>query len=115
MLAQEAWRILQNPNALWVQVLKSLYLSNSSFSEAKKGSHPSWIWSSILKGRDIIQIGTRWNVGNGQNILIYQDKWIATMPGFQVTTPSDTNPLYSYVCELLLQGNGNIVENESPS
>ncbi|GLT34775.1 hypothetical protein SLA2020_092720 [Shorea laevis] len=101
MLAKQAWRILQHPNALWVRVLKSLYFPHSSFFEARKGSHPSWVWSSILKGRDIVQLGARWNVGNGQDILVYQDKWIPTLPGFQVTTVPDTNSLFSYVCELL--------------
>ncbi|GLU20287.1 hypothetical protein SLE2022_364950 [Rubroshorea leprosula] len=50
------------------------------------GDRPSWAWSSILKGRDIIQLGARWNVGNGQDILIYQDKWVPTLPGFKVLT-----------------------------
>ncbi|GKV19300.1 hypothetical protein SLEP1_g29582 [Rubroshorea leprosula] len=103
MLARQAWRLLQNPNALWVRVLKSLYFSDSSFLSARKGSHPSWIWLSILRGREIIQIGTRWNVGNGQNILIFEDKWVPTLPGFKVTSP-ETQSLFSYVCELLDEG-----------
>ncbi|GLT61404.1 hypothetical protein SLA2020_341140 [Shorea laevis] len=101
MLARQAWRLLQNPNALWVRVLKSLYFSDSSFFDARKGSHLSWAWSSILKGRDIVQLGARWNVGNGQDVLIFQDKWIPTLPGFQVISPSDHNSLFSHVCELL--------------
>ncbi|GKV33767.1 hypothetical protein SLEP1_g42227 [Rubroshorea leprosula] len=68
---------------------------------AGKGSHPSWAWSSILKGRDIVQIGMRWNVGNGQNILIYQDNWVPTLPSFKVNSPSETHYVFSYVCELL--------------
>ncbi|GLU13484.1 hypothetical protein SLE2022_301180 [Rubroshorea leprosula] len=101
MLARQAWRLLQNPNALWVRVLKSLYFPNSSFLTARKGSHPSWAWSSILKGRDIVQLGMRWNVGTGQNILIYQDNWVPTLPGFKVNSPSETHSVFSYVCELL--------------
>ncbi|GKV39420.1 hypothetical protein SLEP1_g47185 [Rubroshorea leprosula] len=75
----------------------------SSFLAARKGSHPSWIWSSILRGRDIIQIGMRWNVGNGQNILIFEDRWVPTLPGFMVTSP-ETHSLFTYVCELLDDG-----------
>ncbi|GKV50825.1 hypothetical protein SLEP1_g57512 [Rubroshorea leprosula] len=87
MLARQAWRILQNPNALWVRVLKSLYFPNSSFFDARKGSHPSWAWSSILHGRNLVQLGARWNVGNGQDILIYHDKWVPTLPGFKTGLP----------------------------
>ncbi|GLU18505.1 hypothetical protein SLE2022_348010 [Rubroshorea leprosula] len=102
MLARQAWRIIQNPNALWVRVLKSLYFPNSSFFDARKGSHPSWAWSSILRGRDLVQLGARWNVGNGQDILIYQDKWVPTLPGFKVTSLPTNNSVFSYVCDLLM-------------
>ncbi|GKU89304.1 hypothetical protein SLEP1_g3458 [Rubroshorea leprosula] len=100
MLARQAWRILQNPNALWVRVLKSLYFPNSSFFDARKGSHPSWAWSSILHGRNLVQLGARWNVGNGQDILIYHDKWVPTLPGFKVTSLPTNNSVFSYVCDL---------------
>ncbi|GKV17774.1 hypothetical protein SLEP1_g28235 [Rubroshorea leprosula] len=63
-----------------------------------KGSQTSWAWSSILKGRDIVQLGVRWNMGNGQDVLIFQDKWI---PGFKVVSPPGTYSLFSHVCELL--------------
>ncbi|GKV49294.1 hypothetical protein SLEP1_g56051 [Rubroshorea leprosula] len=49
----------------------------------RKGSHPSWAWSNILQGRDLVQLRARWNVGNGQDILIYQDKWVPTLSGFK--------------------------------
>ncbi|GKV31652.1 hypothetical protein SLEP1_g40324 [Rubroshorea leprosula] len=101
MLARLAWRIIQNPNALWVRVLKGLYFSNSSFLNARKGSHLSWAWSTILKGREIVQLGMRLNVGNGQNILIYQDNWAPTLAGFKVTSSLGLHCLYSHVCELL--------------
>lgn len=34
LLAKQAWRVIQNPNALWVTVLKSLYFPNSVFVRA---------------------------------------------------------------------------------
>ncbi|GKV53935.1 hypothetical protein SLEP1_g60446 [Rubroshorea leprosula] len=101
MVARQAWRMLQSPNALWVHVLKSIYFPNSSFFDVRKASHPSWVWTSILQRRDLVQLGVRWNVGNGQDILIYQDKWVPTLPGFKVTSLSVTNSLLSYVYELL--------------
>lgn len=32
LLGKQAWRIIQNPQALWVQILKGLYFPNSTFT-----------------------------------------------------------------------------------
>ncbi|GLT45022.1 hypothetical protein SLA2020_188880 [Shorea laevis] len=101
MLAKQAWRLLQNPQSLWGQVLKSLYFKETSFFSARKGSHPSWAWTSILKGREILQLGTRWNVGDGKDILIYEDAWIPTLPQFKVLSAPQAESIYSHVCDLL--------------
>ena len=44
-------------------------------------SASSWAWKSLLYGRDLIFKGICWQVGNGQSIRIYEDKWI---PGIHV-------------------------------
>ncbi|XP_062014434.1 uncharacterized protein LOC133730954 [Rosa rugosa] len=54
LLAKQAWRIIQNPTALWVRLLQQRYYPSTSFLTAKKGSSSSWIWSSLLIGRDLI-------------------------------------------------------------
>ena len=36
----------------------------------------SYTWKSILIGRDIIQRGSRWRVGNGEKINIWQHRWL---------------------------------------
>ncbi|GLT58613.1 hypothetical protein SLA2020_314900 [Shorea laevis] len=46
----------------------------------------------------------RWNVGNGSNVLIYEDKWVPTLLGFKVTSHPENHSLFSYVCELLDDG-----------
>ncbi|GJV71759.1 hypothetical protein Tco_1491754 [Tanacetum coccineum] len=43
LLAKQGWRLLMNP--------------------AKRGSRPSWLWSSLLHGRDLLLQGVRWQVG----------------------------------------------------
>ncbi|KAI5336490.1 hypothetical protein L3X38_015758 [Prunus dulcis] len=81
MLARQAWRIICNPGALWVQILKGLYFPNCSFLEAQKGGRASWAWSSILVGRDIILSGAHWQILNGSSTSIWADKWIPGIPG----------------------------------
>lgn len=65
LLAKQFWRLEESPNVLWARVLKGLYYDGKSCWEAKKGASPSWVWSSLLEGRNLMQDGVRWNVGDG--------------------------------------------------
>ncbi|GKF63762.1 hypothetical protein Tco_0187210 [Tanacetum coccineum] len=39
------------------------------------GSHPSWIWSSLLHGRDLLLQGVRWQVGKLVSDFILNAEW----------------------------------------
>lgn len=76
MLGKQAWRLVQNPTALWSTLFKGLYFHSTDFNHAKRGSRPSWGWRSILVGRESILPHLRWSVGNGQSIQVKQDRWL---------------------------------------
>lgn len=78
LLARQAWRVIKTPQALWVRILHSIYYPNTVFTKAKLHRNVSWVWSSLLHGRDIVLKSTRWSVGNGEKINIYEDNWIAS-------------------------------------
>lgn len=78
LLAKQAWRIIKNPDALWVQVLKALYFPNSDFLRAGRKRNESWAWSSLIHGRGIILKSARWIVGSGNCIDIQEDCWLAS-------------------------------------
>lgn len=84
LLAKQAWRLLQDPEALWARVLKGLYFPSSTIMEARRGSRSSWAWSSILEGRDLLAKGAQWQINNGETVNIWQDNWI---PGFSEGLP----------------------------
>lgn len=77
-LAKQAWRIIQCPNALWVKVLESLYFPESEFLHAKRKRNASWVWSSLMHGRDTFLKDARWAVGRGDKIDIKTDYWLAS-------------------------------------
>lgn len=102
LLAKQAWRLWQDPEALWARVLKGIYFPNSTILEAGKGSCASWAWSSILEGRDLLAKGARWQINNGKTVNIWQDSWI---PGFSDGLPlpvlEDDVELRDHVNELI--------------
>lgn len=44
--------------------------------EAKNFRSGSYAWRSILQERDFIQRGSRWRIGNGQFVKIWQHHWL---------------------------------------
>ncbi|GKA87434.1 hypothetical protein Tco_0809198 [Tanacetum coccineum] len=64
LLAKQGWRLITNPGSFWGRVLRGIYFPRSNFLTATKGSHPSWLWQSLLLGRDLLLRGIRWQVGS---------------------------------------------------
>ncbi|KAL5787977.1 hypothetical protein ACOSP7_004926 [Xanthoceras sorbifolium] len=50
----------------------------------QSSSSASFIWHSILWGREIIEQVSRWSIGGGQDISIYNDRWIPRPSTFKV-------------------------------
>ncbi|XP_062014291.1 uncharacterized mitochondrial protein AtMg00310-like [Rosa rugosa] len=86
LLAKKCWRLIQEPNSLWAQVIKARYFPNCSFLEAVKGYRASWSWSSLLEARDQVIGGCNWQVINGCTINICKDKWLPPPNGSSVVT-----------------------------
>ncbi|CAL2270239.1 unnamed protein product [Prunus armeniaca] len=77
LLAKQCWRILNNPQALWVRILKSLYFLNCDVLEAERGGKASWASNSLLEGRDVILSGARWQILGHNSIRLWEDSWLS--------------------------------------
>ena len=71
LLAKQAWRLLHNKTSLFYKVFKDHFFPITTIMEATDLRMGSYAWKSILIGRDIIQRGSRWRVGNGEKISIW--------------------------------------------
>lgn len=60
-----------------MQVLKSVYFPNSGFIQASRKRSDSWVWASLMHGKEVIVQNARWMVGKGQMIDISRDRWVA--------------------------------------
>ena len=77
-----------SPDSLVARVLKAIYYPSSNFLQATVGSQASYVWRSIVRGRELLESGIRWRVGNGSSIKVWQDKWIPQPFGFKVVSPN---------------------------
>lgn len=83
LVAKQGWRLIQNPESLAARIMKARYFREGNFLNASTGSNPSYIWRSLLWGRQVILKGYRWRIGNGMSVLIYRENWIQRPSTFQ--------------------------------
>lgn len=76
LLAKQAWRLLNCPTSLAARVMKGLYYSHGDFLQAKDNRRSSYIWRSILWGRELLLEGSRWVIGDGSSVRIKESAWI---------------------------------------
>lgn len=100
-LAKQAWRAINNPEALWVQVLKGIYHQDKSFVHARRRRNDSWTWASIIHGKETLMKSARWLLGKGENVKIAQDPWIAS----GVRIDNFMHPEIEFVSSLIDQAN----------
>lgn len=55
LVAKQNWRLLQNPESLVARVSQARYYKAFEFLKAKLGHKPSFIWRSIVWGKQVIQ------------------------------------------------------------
>ncbi|KAL5574719.1 hypothetical protein UlMin_016418 [Ulmus minor] len=87
ILAKQAWRIHSQPTSLAARVLQGFYFHMSSFLQVKANSSSSFIWRSILWGRELYKQGLRCRIGSGQNTYIYHDCWLPCAGIFKISSP----------------------------
>ena len=91
LLAKQGWRISQDTYSLAHRVLKAKYFPDSSFLEAQLGKNPSYTWRSLVAAIGVLKRGLRWNIGNGQRVRIWADKWVPIPNSFKVISPRPQN------------------------
>lgn len=77
LLAKVAWRLYEDADSLLAKELLGKYCTKEGLLSVKVGSGFSWGWRSILRGRDLLVKGLKWEVGSGQEIKVFQDEWVS--------------------------------------
>ena len=87
LLAKQGWRILKNQSSLIHRVFKAKYFAQCSFWEAQVGRRPSYAWRSIMAAREVLERGSKWSIGNGEQVSIWKDRWIPFPSSFKFASP----------------------------
>ena len=85
------------------RILKAKYFPYEDILNAGLGSSPSFTWRSIFQSIEVVKNETRWQVGNGRLIHIWEDKWLPTASTFKIISPPRDFGDYPMVSSLIDQ------------
>lgn len=87
LLANQAWRILENLQSLLARLYKGMYHPTNSFLQAETGIISSYGWISIQQGKELLRQGLRLRIENSQTTRIWEDPWLPTIPPRSTSGP----------------------------
>ena len=76
LLAKQVWRLIQSSDSLVSRLLKSKYYPNTTILNAALGANPSYAWRSLHGVLWVIEMGSRWIVGNGDSLKAWRSRWL---------------------------------------
>ncbi|XP_062007966.1 uncharacterized protein LOC133724996 [Rosa rugosa] len=86
LLAKTVWRIVFQTNSLVNCILQQKYAVNGNWAAVQVGSKDSFIWKSLMWGKELLCAGIRRRIGNGDTTRIWEDKWLPSPWSFRVIT-----------------------------
>ncbi|CAL1352198.1 unnamed protein product [Linum trigynum] len=87
MLAKCGWRLMKEKETLWTQLMRGKYgknRENLDIIKPIKGS--SFTWNSVSKTRELLKVGSGWNIHRGNLTRFWFDVWISQVPLIELTT-----------------------------
>jgi len=94
---------MTNFDMLISRMYKAKYFLRCNFLDSTLGHNPSFVWRSICNSKFILRAGSRWRIGDGSSIPVWNNNWLLDNI---IITPlvNDGSPLaYLRVKECLLQ------------
>lgn len=77
--------MIQEPHSYWATTIKSIYFPNKDFWAASEGRYSSWVWKSLIHGRNFLRKEGRWSIGMNSSVSIIEDLWLSSGSRASVT------------------------------
>ena len=104
LLTKQWWRLSHDEDSLIYKVMKAKYFPYTEVSRAKRGPKVSYLWSSLLEGKKVVDRGSIWRVGDGKKVEVWNDRWIKKPPDFKVQCSDHIQPTIMKVAQLFHNG-----------
>lgn len=106
------WRLFTKSGSLWVAWTRTYLRHLQSFWDVSDKHAGSWIWSKLLKLRDVVARFICWKIGDGKTNLFWYDDWLNMGKILDIAGESGTRVLgihcYATVAEAASSGRWNI-------
>lgn len=83
LLAKKIWRIFSSSRE-WTDIMANKYLENNRSFIILKDSHllprGSTCWNNLINGKNIMELGTGWQVRNINHTRFWEDRWLFKEP-----------------------------------
>ncbi|CAL1411454.1 unnamed protein product [Linum trigynum] len=81
MLAKGGWRLMQEKDTLWTQVMQAKYgRQRQGLSLLCPVQGSSFTWTSFSKAIPILENRCVWNIKNGRSTKFWNDPWVLQVP-----------------------------------
>ena len=110
LLGKQVWRLLHNTDSLLYKIFKSKYFPSCSILDDEVKIKGSYAWQGILNARQVVRLGARWWIGNGESVIIRKDKWLPTPHAGCIISPQRNFPNNAQVCALIDEENSSQIE-----
>lgn len=90
LLAKQVWRLIKDGNSLVAQLLHVKYFPDDDIFKATLGIRPSFTWRCLYGARNVVTRVSRWLVGNGLSLSVWDDRWLPRPSSFKPATPRST-------------------------
>lgn len=87
-VAKLGWNSITNKRGLWIFLIKSKYIRGRKLLSMQNcPPTASWIMQSIWECKDFLVKNISFKLGSSPSLLIFNDPWIPSLPGFSHSKP----------------------------
>lgn len=96
-LAKMGWRLINEKDNLWTEVLKHKYCKGlNGINEISASTNASNLWHGINEAKSLLEGGVRCHVQNGRDTKFWLDKWIEEVPLYSMVEGNIPDHLIQY-------------------